>query len=268
MPIIAAMPGIVSNLYATVEDAWRYESDYSDYKDDLPLLSELAAAAGGPVLELGAGTGRVAIHLARRGIQVAALESSDGMIELFERKLASEDVAVRNNVRIVRGDMRTASFPSRFPLILAPFNFLQLITGRAERVALLRQCHHSLVNRGKLYLEIAAPHHELLTGKRVHQQYVKEFFDRNRRQWVTLFQSHEYYPAEQEITLEYLYVYHRQDGITERIARFVTLAVIFPVELDGLLEQAGFVVREKWGDFDKSRFGKASRRMIWLAEKP
>ena len=51
--IIGAMPGVVSNLYATIEDAWRYESDYYAYRDDLPRIGELAKSAGGIVLELG-----------------------------------------------------------------------------------------------------------------------------------------------------------------------------------------------------------------------
>jgi len=260
--------GIVTNLYDDIDDAWRYECDYSSYKDDLPLILELSEEAQGPVLELGAGTGRVAIPLARRGIRVTALESSSGMTDLLEKKLASEDPNARKNLKIIKGNMSTAHFDTRFSLIILSFNFLQLITSRRERIELLRQCRHSLVNRGRLYIEVAFPHEDYICGGRVKRKYIKTFYDRNRRQWVVLFQSHEYLAPVQELVMEYLFLYLRNDGTTESNSKFVTLSVIFPLELEGLLIETGFNIENNWGSFDKQPLNTQSRRIIVVASKP
>ncbi len=267
-PIIFSMPGLITNLYDSFEDAWRYESDYSDYADDVPLVLEISKAAGGPVLEAGAGTGRLTLPMARAGVKITAIEKSKGMCELFEKKLANEDVAVRANVKLVSGELSSAALDGRFSSVLLPFNFLQLMLTRQSRLEFLKLCRHSLVNRGKLYVEIGLPHPDYMGEKRVTHKFVKSFFDRYKRQWVSLFQSHEYNPVDQTLMMEYNYLYMRGDGATECVTRFVMLAVIFPKELDGLIEESGLKIENVWGGFDKSAVSKSSRRIILLAGKP
>lgn len=268
MPIIRTMPGLITNLYDSFEDAWRYESDYGDYLDDVTQILELAKSAGGPVLEIGAGTGRLAIPVARAGVKITALEKSKGMCELFEKKLSAEDVSVRGNLKLVCGELSGAPFDSRFNFIFLPFNFLQLFLTRQARVDFLKLCRHTLINRGKLYVEVGIPHADYLGEKRVSHKFIKSFFDRYKRQWVSLFQSHEYSPVDQNLMMEYNYLYMRGDGATECVTRFVMLAVIFPKELEGLLEEAGFEIESIWGGFDKSSPSKASKRLIVIAGKP
>ena len=122
-----------SNLYGTVDDAWRYEYDYESYTADLPAIQEAVLSCPGGVLEIGAGTGRVAIHLARNGLRVAALEKSPAMIEVFRKKLASESEDTRARIDIVEGDALNTVLPERYGLCLLSFNFLQQLTGEKER---------------------------------------------------------------------------------------------------------------------------------------
>lgn len=262
------MAGIITNLYDGLDDAWRYESDYGSYKDDIPLILELARESGGAILEIGAGTGRVAIQLARNGLEVTALEKSDGMSDLLEKKLTGEESAVRSLVKPLRGEMIGKKFDKRFNLIVLAFNFLQLATSRKDRLALLKACHHTLINNGRVYAEVSMPHTDYMSGGKSGRKYVKTFFDRSKRQWVTLFQSHEYNPAFQELTLEYMYLYLRNDGIAEKITRFATLSVIFPVELEGIFEEAGFRISNLWGGFSREPLSADSSRLVLIAVKP
>jgi len=262
------MAGVITNLYDGLDDAWRYESDYGGYKEDLPLILELARSTGAPVLEVGAGTGRVAIPLARTGLTVTAIEKSSGMSEIFEQKLAVEDGAVKSRIKLLKGEIATVALDSRFKLAILAFNFLQLATSRDARMNLLLQLRHALVNRGKLYIEVSMPHTDYTSLGKTGRRYSKTFYDRGRRLWAVLFQSHEYSPATQELVLEYMYLYLRNDGNADRVTRFARLAIIYPLELEGLLGEAGFVIEDRWGGFDKNPLSNESQRMILVAAKP
>jgi SAM-dependent methyltransferase len=98
-----------------------YQLQYANYRDDISFYTRLAERLGvNQILELGAGSGRVSIPLARRGFEVTGLELSPKMLELGRENAAREGV----NVNFVQGDARDFKLEQRFPLIIAPFNAL------------------------------------------------------------------------------------------------------------------------------------------------
>lgn len=102
------------------------------YDADLPLWEELADEAGGPILDLGCGTGRVALHLARRGHRVLGLDTeADFLTVLGER---AGELPAETEV----GDARDFELGAEFGLVLAPMQLLQLFAGSDERIACLR----------------------------------------------------------------------------------------------------------------------------------
>lgn len=109
-----------------------HDVECGGYDADLRLWEELAAEAGGPVLDLGCGTGRVALHLARRGHEVTGLDREPDLVtELRER---AADLACRAEV----GDARHFELGQHdFALVLAPMQLLQLFMTREDRVACL-----------------------------------------------------------------------------------------------------------------------------------
>src|SRR6476646_11262799 len=95
--------------------------------DDVPFFRRLAIETGGPVLELGAGTGRVAIPIAEAGIEVVGLDRSRAMLALAERKRRALPAEVRRRLRFVEGDMTDLRLGRRFGLVFAAFRvFLAL----------------------------------------------------------------------------------------------------------------------------------------------
>jgi SAM-dependent methyltransferase len=102
------------------------------YAADLPLWDELADAAGDPILELGCGTGRVSLHLARRGHRVVGLDIDDELLGAFAEGARGWPVAA------VRGDAREFEIPLEFALVLAPMQLIQLFDEAAERISCLR----------------------------------------------------------------------------------------------------------------------------------
>ncbi len=98
-----------------------YERQYANYRDDIAFYGRLAERLGADrVLELGAGAGRVSVPLARRGLEVTALELSPAMIERGQAFAARENVSIE----WIQSDMRDFNLGRTFPLMIAPFNAL------------------------------------------------------------------------------------------------------------------------------------------------
>lgn len=114
------------------------------YRADLPLWRELAAAADGPILEIGAGTGRVALDLARRGHAVTAVE--------IDRELAGELVARAAGlpVDVVCADITQQPGTGRHPLVIAPMQVIQVLGGERARLAMLRHARDGLAPGGSV----------------------------------------------------------------------------------------------------------------------
>ena len=126
------------------------------YDADLPLWRELAAGAGGPVLELGAGTGRVARDLCAQGHEVVALDSDPSLLAA----LAERDPTVTT----VPADARDFNLDTTFGLVIAPMQLMQILGGRDSRLAVLDRARAHLAPGGRFAAAIADPR-EVLPGE-------------------------------------------------------------------------------------------------------
>jgi SAM-dependent methyltransferase len=130
-------------------DAVWHDLECADYREDLPLWRSLAVEAGGPVLDIGAGTGRVTLDLAGRGVETVALDTDARLLEAL---------AVRGRglpVETAVADARNFSLGRRFSLILVPMQTLQLLGGGSGRAAFLRRALAHLAPGGVLAAAVA-----------------------------------------------------------------------------------------------------------------
>lgn len=111
-----------------------HDVECGSYAEDLPLWRELADAAGGPVLDVGAGTGRVALDLAARGADVTALDADADLLAALAERAAARALTVPT----VCADARAFDLDRRFALVLVPMQTLQLLGGPDGRAAFLR----------------------------------------------------------------------------------------------------------------------------------
>jgi SAM-dependent methyltransferase len=133
----------------TSADVLWHDLECGAYREDLPLWRALATVTGGPVLDIGAGTGRVALDLAERGIPVVALDTEASLLQALEHRAAGLPV------EIVVADARELALGRRFPLVLVPMQTLQLLGGPHGRVAFLRRALDHLEPRGLLAAALA-----------------------------------------------------------------------------------------------------------------
>ena len=133
----------------TVTAAIWHDVEHGSYDADLPLWRRLAAATGGPILDLGAGTGRVAVNLAEQGHDVVALDSDPELLaELSERA---------PSVTTMHADARAFSLDGEFPLIVAPMQLAQILGGRQGRLGMLRSVHAQLSAGGLFAAALSDP---------------------------------------------------------------------------------------------------------------
>jgi SAM-dependent methyltransferase len=113
-----------------------HDVEHGSYDADLPLWRQLAAATGDPILDLGAGTGRVTLDLVAQGFDVVALDS--------DPELLAELSAREPSVSTVNADARAFSVDAQCPLIIAPMQLVQILGGQEGRLAMLRSVHAHL----------------------------------------------------------------------------------------------------------------------------
>jgi SAM-dependent methyltransferase len=132
--------------------AW-HDVECASYQADLPLWRELAAARPGPVLDLGCGTGRVALDLAGRGHEVTGVDTDAGLVSELARRARDRGLTVDGVV----ADVRSLTLDRRFSLAIAPMQVAQLMGGADGRRAMLASVRDRLADGGGLAVALADP---------------------------------------------------------------------------------------------------------------
>ena len=129
-----------------------HDVECGGYAADLPVWERLACASDGPVLELGCGTGRVALRLAARRNELWAVDADASLLEVLRARAAAQGLSVR----AVCADVRALDLDREFELILAPMQLLQALGSGARRATLERAAGH-LAPGGRLAAAIVEP---------------------------------------------------------------------------------------------------------------
>lgn len=253
----------------TTYDDWAdlYDILYAWRSEDIPFYVDEALRCGGPVLELGCGTGRVTLPLAQAGVDVTGLDSSAGMLRVARRKAKAAGIAA-GSVTWTKRDMLTFSLGRRFSLVILPFNsFLDLLTVQEQKACLERVKAH-LAPGGRLVFDIFVPDMENLTeasGALVHawDTTVPETGGRMVVWDQSGFDNHN-----QLINARLVLDQVTQTGEVERrLYREFQIRYMHRFEAQHLLEACGFRILDLFGDFARGPFDEDSAEMVWVAEQ-
>ena len=223
----------------------RYDAWCRSVTEDIPFYVDLALAAGGRVLEIGVGSGRVAVPTALAGVPVVGVDSSAVMLDLARQRAAPHNVPLQ----LVQADMRDLPEVGRFPLVTVPFRALLHLRDDAERLAVLRALHARLQPGGTLAFDVFHPD--------------RADIDDTDDRWL-----------EREPGIE-------ERAVWDEASRSLILSVrtgdveaemelwwIGPDDWRRLLTQAGFEHIESYGWFDRRPLEGGSTDSVWLAHRP
>jgi SAM-dependent methyltransferase len=235
------------------------------YTGDVPFyLRQSRAAAGAPVLELGCGTGRVLLPLARAGIQVTGIDLSPAMLDICRAKLAAEAPETAARATLVEGDMRQFALPCRFGLIICPlYTFIHLRTV-ADKLAMFQRVAEHLAPGGRLVLEA-----ELAASFRETTSPVLNVVRHDRRSGDTLLvlQQGRREPGG-GVLINLLNIAIAGDGAASMIAVSSLESRTSPEELADLATSAGLDVQAVWGDYDGGALAPDARGVVFVAQQP
>jgi SAM-dependent methyltransferase len=213
-----------------------------------PSVSFLVDLAGdGAALELGIGTGRIALPLARRGVQVHGIDFSPAMLAKLRAKRDGEAIAT------TIGDFATTQVAGTFSLVYLVFNTIMNLTTPDEQIACFQNASAHLAPGGCFVIEVMVPAlHQLPPGETIRPLYLgdaKVGFD-------------EYDVVSQRLVSHH---YSLVDGKFQD--RSIPFRYVWPSELDLMAHLAGMVLRDRYGDWKREPFTSRSTKHISVWEK-
>lgn len=131
-----------------------YDDDYATILGGQEFYTALAKESGGPVLEMGCGTGRILLPIARAGMDCYGIDISQPMLDRFHDQLCSEPAEVRNRVQLIQGDFRTADVGRTFPFVFAAGNVLHTFIDHEDQRAWLRNVRRHLAPGGAFVFDV------------------------------------------------------------------------------------------------------------------
>jgi SAM-dependent methyltransferase len=255
--------------YASTADLYDHVLPYRD-RPDVDFFVEAARESGGPVLEVGCGTGRVLIPTARAGIEIVGLDRSPTMLSLCRQRLRDEPESVRSKVQLVEGDMRAFSLDRTFALATIPFRPFQHLLSVEDQLACLGCIRRHLGDGGRFVLDIFNPSLEALVNRTIGEEFGEEpeFTMPDGRRVVRRHLTAAHDRGNQFTDVQLLYYVTHADGRTERLVHSFRFRYLFRFEAEHLLARAGFEVETLYADYDKSPFGsKYPGEMLFVARK-
>ncbi len=242
-----------------------FDADFAGYEDDLPILEAYAQRTGGPILELGCGTGRALIQLARAGYTVTGVDLSPAMLALARAK--AEQAGVAERMTWVQGDYGDAPLAGPYRLAFTVMNTFLHLSTQAEQVRALKHWCESLAPGGLLLIDILHPDAGQLAGLDGRLEWWKTWVDPQTGNTVSKFVIRTVDLAAQTMHNMFLYDEVGADGLVRRTPVPFDLRYVGRYEMALLLDRAGFAIEALYGDWDLGPFESESSRMIWVARR-
>jgi SAM-dependent methyltransferase len=236
------------------------------FKGDVEWYVRKARDCGGPVLELGAGTGRITIEIARAGVEVHALDADSAMLDRLRQKLAHEATEVRARVLTTVGDMRTFALPERFALVISPYRaFLHNVTEQ-DQLACLERVRAHLRADGCFAFNVFHPSLEMMshnTGALAGVWRTRGIFPRPDGGFLVRSESNQYDTVKQRVDSLHRYEEYGADRILVRATlNRLQPAYLYPPDLRRILTQAGFHSVQMAGGFDGRLFAADTDELV------
>ena len=246
---------LIKDIYSDPE---LYDAAHWWKTNDIEFIADFADEFGSPVLELAAGTGRLGLPILKREHTYTGIELSPDFVKCARTKLEP----FQNQTDFIEGDMRNFDLDRQFQFIFIGFNSIFHLLTNNDIKSFFKCVHAHLADSGTFLIDMFVPN-PLFLYRDQQKHYVMEF-DYPNDDHCIVSEINDY---DNESQINHIHWYFNTDGKDEPDEYKFDMHMIFPDTMDSLLVDAGFVIREKYGDYDKSPFGPESNLQIYVCGK-
>ncbi|MFZ5917873.1 MAG: class I SAM-dependent methyltransferase [Chloroflexota bacterium] len=249
------------NSYDTI--ARFYDLEHDTLIADRLMYEGFARQCGSPVLELGCGTGRLALHLARAGFQVTGVDHSPAMLAIARHKLARSGLAAQ--VQLLQADLAHLALNRRYPLATLAINTFMHFVTLADQLHILEVARRHLQPDGLLIIDL--PRGERLMSPEAGGPYTvtQVLTDAGSGRPVFKTATVTPHPADQMQLLTLAYDETDDAGLVHRCTASFEVRYFYRYELELLLDKAGLEVTALYGSYALDAYEDDSERMILVA---
>jgi len=238
-------------------DGRHYDLQNADVTEDIPYWVEIAREAGGPVLELCCGTGRISFPLAEAGFEVTGIDASEAMLDHARYKMQKNGL----RVEFIHGDVRDFDLGREFKLVFIPFNSINHLHTTEDIESFFGCVKRHLAPGGKFAIDIFVPNAGYLVRDPEERRLIAEYDDPDGGGLVTVTESNLYNPALQINHVRWFAHFHQ---LKKTVKADLNMRMFFPQELDMLLKYNGFSIEAKYGDYKRGAFKADSIKQLFV----
>ncbi len=232
-------------------------------KDDIGFYKQLAVKHGRKALELGVGTGRVAIELAKAKVKVWGIDNSLYMLDVARQKLREEPASVGKRVTLKLGDMRNFKVEETFPFVyIASSTFEHCITKEDQRKC-LTSVYDVLCNQGTLAFDMSQPK----LDKPTNSYWIdRKALNKNEEVVRTIFSRRD--PQTNLVSLNLFFDVYDRGELKRRYYEYGEALLSFKHDIEAMLKRVGFKLKDVYGNFDKSAYKQTGEKAVFVVVKP
>lgn len=253
---------IVREYWATAAEY--YDLFHSSRQEDVDFWTGIADRIGGPVLEIGCGTGRVGLEIVRHGNELCGIDQSEDILNIFRRKLAAQPEEVQSRVELHQWDMRTFQLDRQFPLAIIPFRPLQHMLTLDDQIATLANARRHIKTGGFLGFDVFFPNFAAFEQRDGVEKFERDWVNESGNTVKRFFLRHRVDRVNQVIYGSFIFrTYDGDTLVSEEISPLDMSFYTYP-HLRLLLKLTGFEPVEEYGSFALESI-TARQEMIFLA---
>jgi len=237
-----------------------YDLVYGTFDSDSQFYLSLIEKYGQPVLELMCGSGRLTIPFTQKGIDITGLDMSESMLNYGREKAAKLGV----ELDLISGDCRDFALDRKYNFIFIPYSSIQLLTRRSDLEACFTAVKAHLETGGRFMIDIFNPNIELLNRDSSKKYPVRELVDDEVYGKVVVSEQPSYDAKNQTLSVRWFFDIERLDQQLENTQK---IRVLFPQEIEMMLNYYGFTIEHKYGDYDFSDYNSDSPKQLIVCKK-
>lgn len=251
--------------FADIYEIWTETAPITG--QNLPFYVAEYLNTAGPVVELGVGSGRIAVEAARQGKAITGVDNSAQMLRLCRER--AEAAGVGHLVTLVQADMRDFTLPEPAQLITIPFHSIGHLVSLEDKRAALRRIYDQLAEGGRFVFDFFVFDPEYVRYRSGLASLRAEYTDAATGHDVLLWVAVRHDLEKQEMRIITWADELDDEGVVlERRYRPLSFSWIDPDQARELLEGTGFEVEAVYGDFERGPFTADSGEQVWVARKP